>query len=205
MPTLYHAPNSRSSRIVTLLDEMGVQDKVQVREVTIHRMMPESGQADPANPHPEGKVPLLVDGDSMIRETPAIILYLLERFPGTGLGIEPGAPGRGEFLSWIAYYASVFEPVVIFARAGIDHPFLHESYRGLPEAFAALRRALDKAPWLAGDRYTAADLLMSSAFGWWPEGRPDDPVVCDWIDRCLARPSVARTFERDARAMAAVA
>ncbi|GHD98767.1 glutathione S-transferase [Defluviimonas sp. 20V17] len=202
MLTLYHAPNSRSSRIVTLIDEMGVQDKVQIRDVEIHRMFPEGGGPDPANPHPEGKVPLLVDGEEMIRESPAIILYLLERFPGTGLGIEPGAARRGEFLSWIAYYGSVFEPVVMLTRRGIDDPFLRDNYRGLPEAFAAFRRALDQTPWLAGDRYTAADLLLSSAFGWWPEGRPDDPVICDWIDRCLARPSVARTMARDQPALA---
>lgn len=202
MLTLYHAPNSRSSRIVALIDEMGVQDKVQIRDVEIHRMFPEGGAPDPANPHPEGKVPLLVDGQAMIRESPAIILYLLERFPGTGLGIEPGAARRGEFLSWIAYYGSVFEPVVMLTRRGIDDPFLRDNYRGLPEAFAAFRRALDQTPWLAGDRYTAADLLLSSAFGWWPEGRPDDPVIGDWIDRCLARPSLARTMARDQPALA---
>lgn len=202
MLTLYHAPNSRSSRIITLIDEMGVQDEVQIRDVEIHRMFPEGGAPDPANPHPEGKVPLLADRGETIRESAAIILYLLERFPGTGLGIEPGKAHRGEFLSWIAYYGSVFEPVVMLARRGIDDPFLNENYRRLPDAFAALRRALDQSPWLAGDHYTAADLLLSSAFGWWPEGRPDDSVVCDWIDRCLARPSVARTLARDQRALA---
>lgn len=205
MLTLYHSPNSRSSRLLTLIDEMGVGGKVAVRDVAIRRSLPSSGAPDPANPHPEGKVPLLVDGDQVIRETPAIILYLLEKFPGTGLGVEPGAPGRGEFLSWISYYGSVFEPVVILARMEIEHPFLHGCWRGMPEVFAAFRRALEKGPWLVGERYTAADLLMSSAFGWWPDGRPDDPLIGGWIDRCLNRPSVARTFARDQKAMAVVA
>lgn len=201
MLTLYHSPNSRSSRILTLIDEMGIGDRVQIRDVGIRRSLPPSGAPDPANPHPEGKVPFLVDGDEVIRETPAIILYLLEKFPGTGLGIEPGAPGRGEFLGWMAYYASVFEPVVVLTRMEIDHPFLRDCWRGMPEVFAAFRRSLEKGEWLVGNRYTAADLLMSSAFAWWPDGRPEDEMIGGWIDRCLNRPSVQRTAARDQKAM----
>lgn len=57
MMTLYHAPQSRSSRIVTLLDELGAADKVTIREVSIRRALQGFGERDPANPHPEGKVP----------------------------------------------------------------------------------------------------------------------------------------------------
>lgn len=61
MLTLYHAPDSRSDTIVTLVRLMGIGDKVDIVEVTIPRQ-DGSGGRDPKNPHPEGKVPYLVDG-----------------------------------------------------------------------------------------------------------------------------------------------
>lgn len=205
MITLYHSPFTRSSRIVTLVDELGALDRVKIRDVTIRRAMPPSGERDPANPHPEGKVPLLVDGPALIRETPAIILYLTEKFPEAKLGVGPGHPDRGRYLSWIAYYGSVVEPVVIFDRMEIDHPFLRDSYRGMHEVLESFARALDRGPYLMGDRYTAVDLLMSNTFAWYPDGLPDLPAIQDWHARCQARPSVARTVARDREAMAALA
>jgi glutathione S-transferase len=53
-----------------------------------------------------------------------------------------------------------------------------------------------------GDRYTAADLLISWVFAWAPEAVPDVPAIRDWIRRCQARPSVARTRAFDAARMA---
>lgn len=203
MITLYHAPQSRSSRIVTLIDELGALDKVAIREVGIRRAFPPAGDRDPANPHPEGKVPLLIDGPAMIRETTAIMLYLTERFPEAGLGVPAGHLDRGRYLSWLSYYGSVVEPVVIFDRFEIEHPFLRDSYRGLHEVIASLARALENGPYLLGERFTAADLLISSTFAWYPAGLPDLPAIQDWHARCQARPSVARTMARDAAAMAA--
>lgn len=84
MLTLYHAPRSRSSRIVTLIDEMGIADRITLRPVTICRF-DGSGAVDAANPHPEGKVPLLDHDGTLISETPAIILYLTSLFPDSGL------------------------------------------------------------------------------------------------------------------------
>ena len=72
MLTLYHGPQSRSSRIVTLLDELGALDKVRIHEVDIARAFTGGGARDAANPHPEGKVPYIVDNGVGIRETPAI-------------------------------------------------------------------------------------------------------------------------------------
>lgn len=205
MMTLYHSPFSRSSRIVTLVDELGALDRVTIRDVTIRRAMPARGERDPANPHPEGKVPLLTDGPAMIRETPAIILYLTEKFPEAGLGVRPGHADRGRYLSWLSYYGSVVEPVVIFDRMGIEHPFLQESYRGMHEVIDSFAKALEKGPYLMGESYSAVDLLMSSTFAWYPDGLPEIASIQDWQVRCQSRPSVARTVARDQATMARLA
>ena len=120
MLTLFHAPRSRSSGVVQLLDELGALSSVTVQTVGIRRMREGTGAPDPANPHPEGKVPLLIHDREAIRERNAIMLYLTELFPDAGLGVQAGEPGRGAFLSWLAYYGNVMEPVFIGQFAGID-------------------------------------------------------------------------------------
>jgi glutathione S-transferase len=203
MLTLIHSPQSRSSSVIQLLDELGALAKVEIKEVTIRRLRTGTGEPDPANPHPEGKVPLLIHDGVMIRERNAIMLYLTELFPEAGMGIPAGDSLRGAYLSWLAYYGNVMEPVFVGQFAGIEHPAYHSVFRGVAEVTAALQAALERRPWLAGDRYTAADLLISGVFAWAPEAIPDVAVIRDWIGRCQARPSVARTRDFDAARVAA--
>ena len=202
MLTLYHAPRSRSSRIVTLIDEMGIADKITLRPVTICRF-DGSGAVDAANPHPEGKVPLLDHDGTLISETPAIILYLTSLFPDSGLAPRADDPRHGAYLTWLFWYAAVMEPALIVAHTGLDHPAFTATWRGPAEIAARLRKALQSGPWILGDRYSAADLLLHSPYAWFTEATPDDPLIRDWVARCQARPSVARTHAADAAALQA--
>ena len=203
MLTLIHSPLSRSSRIVTLIDEMGIGDRVKIEAVSIPRQ-DGSGDADPANPHPEGKVPLLIHDGAMIRETGAIIQYLTDLFPDAGLGRPVGDAQRGAYISWLHWYGSVMEPVMVFEAAGLQHPFLTATFRGVVEVTAKLSAALQHSPYLLGDDYSAADLLVHSPYAWFGDATPDDPAIRDWVARCMARPSVARTTASDAGLMGQV-
>ncbi|WP_300543295.1 glutathione S-transferase family protein [Maricaulis sp.] len=198
MPTLYHSPMSRSSGIVTLIDELGAD--VEIREVSIPRR-DGSGEPDPANPHPEKKVPYLVDGAETVRERGAIMLYLTDTYPEAGLGPIEGEPGRGEYLSWLFYYQGVMEPVFILHWAGLSHPAIAASLRDMDTMLARLTEALKKGPWLLGEQYSAADLLCSSPFQWFSDLLPDNPEIRDWVARCADRPAARRTAERDAAAL----
>jgi glutathione S-transferase len=129
MLTLIHAPLSRSSRIVTLIDEMGIKDWVKVEPVTIVRT-DGSGTPDTTNPHPEGKVPLLIHDGTVIRESGAIIQYLTDMFPDAGLGRPVGHAQRGEYISWLYWYGSVMEPVLIFEALGLANPRLRARFGG---------------------------------------------------------------------------
>ena len=201
MLTLYHCPMSRSTRLVQLVDELGAGDRVKIETVTIVRQ-DGSGAADHRNPHPEGKVPLLVHDGVEIWESTAIALYLTELFPEAGLGVPPGDPLRGRYLSWLAWYGDVLEPLVVLDVAGVAHPAFHRTFRSMAEAVARLQAALAEAEYLVGDRFTAADLIVASTFGWRPSLTPDDAAVKAWIQRCLARPAARRAWEADARAAA---
>ncbi|MEM5585700.1 MULTISPECIES: glutathione S-transferase family protein [unclassified Roseibium] len=196
MTTLFHAPNSRSSTVVALIEELGAP--VDIQEVTIPRH-DGSGSHDPRNPHPEKKVPFLVDGDERVRERGAIMLYLTDRYPQAGLGPVEGAPGRGDYLSWMFYYQGVMEPVIVLHMVGVSHPVIDANLRNLDAVIERLAETLERRPYLLGEDYSAADLLCSSVFLWLPDLMPDNKVVRDWITRCGERPSVKRALERDAQ------
>ncbi|WEF24402.1 glutathione S-transferase family protein [Paracoccus sp. S3-43] len=186
MPTLYHAPQSRSDTIVTLIDLMGIRDRLDIVEVTIPRR-DGSGGRDPKNPHPEGKVPYLVDGDDHVRERGAIITWLTDRFPESGLGRPVGDPQRGAFLSWLFYYQGVIEPVGLLYSLRIDHPALQATFRDYDTVVQQIEDRVADAPFLLGPDFSAADLLCASPFVFFGEMMPVTPVVKGWVDRCAER------------------
>ncbi|GAA3872667.1 glutathione S-transferase family protein [Celeribacter arenosi] len=199
MLTLYHSPHSRSTRIVALIAALDALDKVDIKPVHIKRN-DGSGHADPANPHPDGKVPLLVteDGEE-IRESNAIMLYLTDHFAAGGPGV--GQKGRGTYLGWLAWYGNVFEPVHVLTFAQAEHPIFTATWRGVTEAVAALETALsDGRPYLMGDSITAADMIIVSTYFWFPDGVPDVPVIRDWVARCADHPAfkTANAYDLDA-------
>lgn len=201
MLTLFHAAQSRSTRVLTLIDEMNIADRVQIRTVDIPRQ-DGSGHRDPANPHPEGKVPALVHDGVLVTESAAVMVHLTDMFPDSGLAPRMGDPKRGAYLAWMVWYGSVMEPVVIHHYAGLEHPVLTATFRGPDEMAARLRAALEQGPYLLGEHYSAADLICHSPFAWFPEATPDDPLIRDWVARCMGRPSVARSLAADAVRMA---
>lgn len=197
MLTLYHAPQSRSTTILALLHELDALDHVQIRTVTIPRQ-DGSGARDPANPHPEGKVPFLTDGEDWVRERGAIVAYLCERFPQAGLAPMPGDPLRGRFLSWLAYYQGVMEPVVLGQLMGVaDNPMFHATFRDTACMTERLSETLRQTPYLLGEGFSGADLLLHSPFAWFPAMCPDVPEIKDWVARCAARPSTAWALAQD--------
>lgn len=198
MLTLYASPNSRATRMIQLVHALGIEDDVDIRRVTIARR-DGSGGPDPANPHPEGKVPLLVDDGVAIWESSAIMLYLTDLVPESPLGVPVGHRERGRYLSWLAWYGDVIEPVLALRFAGLDHPVIRATFRGWDEVLARLGAALKDSPWLVAGRYTAADMLIASAFLFTGQ-TPEDPAIADWLARCTADPSLAWARAQDAAA-----
>lgn len=196
MITLFHSPHSRSTRIVALLKDLDALDAVRIEVVTIPRM-DGSGGRDPRNPHPDGKVPLLDHDGVLVWESSAIIQYLAELFPASGLGIPVGDPQRGPYLSWLAWYAGVVEPVLTLKALGLEHPGLGRTFRTEGEVVARLADAMRDRPFLLGDRFTAADLLLHSPYAWF--GKPGLPEIDAWVDRCMDRPGARFAADFDAR------
>lgn len=184
MPILYHSPRSRSDTVTTLVRMLNAD--VTIREVTIPRL-DGTGAPDPDNPHPEKKVPYLVDGEDTVRERGAIIAYLTDAYPEAKLGPRPGETGRGAYLSWLFYYQGIMEPLIVLHWAGLNHPAVTASLRDLDTMHDRLKDALARGPWLLGERFSAADMLCSSPFVWFPDLMPEDPKIRDWVIRCTER------------------
>ncbi len=196
MFTLFHAPQSRSTRILTVIEEMGIADRIALHIVNILRS-DGTGAADPANPHPESKVPALRHNGQTVTESAAIMLLLTDAFPETNLGPMASDPQRGAYLTWLFWYGAVMEPVLIQGAAGLSHPALTKTYRGMEELTARLRTALANGPWLLGERFSAADILLQSPFFWFKDATPDDPLIRDWLARGTARPAFRRVMQAE--------
>lgn len=197
MLTLFHAPRSRSSRVVSLICEMGITDWIEIVPVNIRRQDGTGGR-DPANPHPEGKAPALLHDGVLVTETSAIMQYLTGMFPAAGLGPQVGDADYGTYLTWLNWYNSMMEPVLVCAAAGLQHPYLTATFRGTDEVTARIKAALEKGPWLLGEKFSAVDILVHSPYAWFTEALPDDPLIRDWVARCMARPARTQAGAMDA-------
>ncbi len=199
MLTLYHSYWSRATRMLALVHELGIVDEVTRVHVDLKRQ-DGSGRFDPNNPHPDHKVPALDHDGTVITESAAIALYLSDMFPDAGLAPVMVDPKRGPFLTWLVYSVSVMEPVYNHKAAGLDHPILRASFRGVPEVEKRLIDTFaDGRPFLQGDTFTAADLMVQSPYQWMRDWAPQDDNVLAWVDRVNARPSYAWARDIDAQ------
>jgi glutathione S-transferase len=194
MITLYHAPKSRSSRMIWLLEELNAPYRI--RPVSIFRAMEGSGSPDPTNPHPDKQVPAIEHNGVVITESIAIALYLADAFPAAGIGPAIGSPQRGPYLSWLAWYAAALEPA-IFAQFAGELDSRPEKRRNYDAAARRLQTTLSRGPYILGDRFSAADVVIGSAIGWARQALPDSDVLDAYAMRCKARPAALLAVGKD--------
>lgn len=194
MITLYHAPKSRSSRIIWLLEELGAG--YEIRPVSIFRPLSGTGEPDPANPHPDKQVPVIRDGDTLVAESVAIVLYLTDAFPAARLGPLPDEPGRGAYLTWLVWYVAAMEPA-IFAQFGKELDANPAKKRGYDAVLRRLEEALAKGPYLMGEHFSGADILVAGTLAFARSAFPEDGQFDAYVARCTSRPAYVRAVELD--------
>jgi glutathione S-transferase len=196
--TFFHSPNTRSSGVRVLLEELGAP--YELRAIN----MKAGEQRKPAYLaiNPMGKVPAILHRGGLVTEQVAIFIYLADLFPQAKL-----APGlddalRGPYLRWLVYYGSCFEPAVV-DRAMKREPgqLAMVPYGDYDTMLNALTGQLAKGPYLLGDRMTAADVLWGTALTWTTMFKlvPELPVIKDYIGRINARPAVGKVKALDAK------
>jgi glutathione S-transferase len=194
MLTLHHAPRSRSSRIVWLLEELGADYRLVITDIS---RMDGPGAADPANPHPDKKVPALVHDGVLITESVAIVQYLADLYPKAGLAPAMGDPERGPYLTWLAYYAGVIEPIINLEFAGLaDNPAMQRTFTTRAAVDARILGALEKGPYMLGERFSGADIVIASIGQFLREMLPAGPVIDAYLQRCGERPALPRAMAK---------
>lgn len=191
MLTLFHAPQSRSSRLVWLIEELGADCQIEYCDI---RRADGTGATDPKNPHPDGKVPALIHDGALVTESAAVALYLTDLFPQAEIGAPVGSRDRAAFLTWLTWAAGELEPAMWGRISGAADPAMQLRYE---QAMQRLLEALWDGPWLMGERFTAVDVMVGASLGWGRQHLPESPLFDLYLERLSQRPAGLRALARD--------
>jgi glutathione S-transferase len=194
---LYHAAPSRSSIVLWMLEELGQPYDIKLIKLSAGDNL----KPDYLAINPMGKVPALKHGDTVITEAAAICTYLADEFPGAKLNIPIGTPRRGVYLKWLFFGPSCIEPAVIDRAA----PRKEEARRGMlgygdfDTVMNVVAQAVVKGPWLMGEQFTAADLIVGANIRWGMMFKmiPPRQEFIDYAARIAARPAAQRAEAKD--------
>ena len=196
-PRLYWCPQTRAIRALWLLEELGVPYelvKVDVRA---------GAQSDPAfrAVSPLGKVPALVDGDAVVAESGAVCLYLADRHRDAKLAPDLAAPERGPYLRWMFFGPGCIEPAFLeraLKREGAV-PHLSASFGSFDSVLGALRAGLTPGPYLLGESFSAADVMIGAMLEWGVVTGlvPNEEPFRGYVARLIARPAHQRALRID--------
>lgn len=202
--TLYHCPYSRSTGVMTLLEELHAPYELHV----MNMKKGENREAAYLAINPMGKVPAIRHGEAIITEQVAIYLYLADLFPDAKLAPPLGDPERGPYLRWMAFYGSCFEPAIIdkwMKREPADKAAC--GYGTFDEMFNTMMSQLSKGPYLLGEKFTAVDVLWGASLGWMSgfDLLPKRQEIADYVARVQGRPAAVAAQEKDRELAAAQA
>ena len=213
MIVVHHLENSRSQRVLWMLEELGLP-----YEIRLYKRQPSLQAPDELRAvHPLGKSPVITDGDLVIAESGAILEYLVERY-GEGRFVPPaGSPDRLRYRYFLHYAEGSLMPLlflkIVFMKLPERVPFLMRPVASaisagadkallgpqLASHFAFLEGELKGREWFAGD-FSAADVQMSfpleaaGARGGLDRARL--PNLGALLDRIHARPAYKRAIEK---------
>lgn len=215
MVVVHHLNNSRSQRVLWLLEELGVPYEVKRYERNLETML---APPDLKAVHPLGKSPVVTDGDATVAESGAIVEYLVEKYGNGRLVPAPGSPERLRYTYWLHYAeGSAMPPLLlklVFDRLK-EAPvpfFVKPLVRKIADTamasfigpqirthFDFVESELGRTGWFAGDGMTAADIQMSfpleaaAARGDATKGRPN---IAAFLERIHARPAYKAALAR---------
>ncbi|MCU0763062.1 MAG: glutathione S-transferase [Hydrogenophaga sp.] len=214
MLTVHHLENSRSQRVLWMLEELGVPYTVKRYERDRKTMLapPELSQV-----HPLGKSPVITDGKVTVAESGAILEYLVERYGEGRFSPPAGTPEHLRYRYWMHYAeGSLMPPLLlklIFDKVEVQTPLLVRPIaKAISSAVKAsfitpnLQRHLDflegelkASPWFAGKTFCAADVQMSFPLEAAVARAGLDasrPRLVDWLARVQGRPAYQRALDK---------
>lgn len=180
---LHYAPRSRAFRILWLLEEARVPYELAVYDLQKGTHKDRAYLAV----NPDGKVPALVDrgprGDwsVIVTESAAISTYVADACPEAALAPALSSPERGPYLTWLVYCSAALEPAFadfMFPRQN-EAPRSSVGWPSYDQTIDRIERAVERGPWLLGDHFSAADVMLGAMLQWlsaWGKLPPRPPL-----------------------------
>jgi glutathione S-transferase len=215
MITVHHLNNSRSQRVLWLLEELGLPYEIKKYQRDAKTML---APPELLKVHPLGKSPVITDDGITVAESGAIIEYLIERYGKGRLAPEIGTPERLRWRYWMHFAeGTAMSPLLmklVFERVKVSPMpfFVKPIARGIADKVLAmmvepnLKRQLDfmeaelgKSEWFAGDEFSAADVQMSfpvEASAQRAGLNASRPKLMAFLKRIHARPAYKKALER---------
>ncbi len=201
---LYWCPQTRSFRALWLMEEAGRPYERMLIDIR------KGGQNDPEfrAVNPMGKVPALADGEAKVAESAALCAYVAERVPEAKLAPPIGDPARGRYLHWLFFAAGCIEPAYAQKFSNITLPASQAGWGSYDRVIDVLERAVQPGPWLLGERFSAADIMIGSDLNFGLhllKVVPPRPAFLAYVGRCSERPAWKRAMAIEAEGAKAAA
>jgi glutathione S-transferase len=194
---LFHAPKTRSTGALCLLEECGVAHDL----VVLNMKAGEHKSPEYLAINPMGKVPTILHNGAVVTEQAAVYIYLADLYPQAGLAPKIGDKNRGPYLRWMVFYGSAFEPAVVDkAQKREQAPASMCPYGDYDTMLKTVTNQLERAPFLLGDTFQACDMLWGMALGWTTKFGIVEatPTISSYIGHVMDRPAVKRAIAKDA-------
>ena len=188
---LYWCPRSRSFTALWLMEETGKPYERILTDITTGTQR----SAEYLAINPMGKVPALQDGGATMREATAICAYVAERYPDAKLAPTLGDPARAKYLYWLFFGPSCIEPAIVQLATKIEMNPVAAGWGDAQRVCDVLDNALQEGPWLLGENFSAADIVIGSGLNFGVrlfKMIPSRPSFDAYIARCMARPAFQR-------------
>ena len=187
---LYYHPYSRAAGTVWALEEVGVPYELEVIDIA------RGEQKGPAliAKNPMGKLPTLVDGETVVTEAAAIALYLADRYAPGRLAPALDDPRRATYLRWSVFAPSVVEPAVMAAEAGWEVKEVSAGWGNLDAMLAAAESAVAGRDFVLGDAFSMADVVFGGTLRFMAGFRRIEltPSLAAYVGRLDARSASQR-------------
>jgi glutathione S-transferase len=191
MMKLYWSPRSRSFTTLWLMEEVGQPYERVLTDISAGAQR----KAEYLAVNPMGKVPALQDGDATMAEAAAICAYVAERYPEAKLAPPVGDPLRAKYLYWLFFSPGCIEPTIVQLATKIEMNPVAAGWGDAQRVIDVLDAALQKGPWLLGENFSAADIVIGSGLNFGVrlfKMIPARPSFDAYIARCMARPAFQR-------------
>jgi glutathione S-transferase len=191
MMKLYWSPRSRSFTALWLMEETGQPYERVLTDISTGAQR----SADYLRINAMGKVPALQDGDATLAEAAAICAYVAERYPDAKLAPPVGDPARAKYLYWLFYGPGCIEPAIVQLATKIEMNPVAAGWGDAQRVIDVLDGALQKGPWILGENFSAADIVIGSGLNFGVrlfKMIPARPSFDAYIARCMARPAFQR-------------